>query len=85
MSEPAGQRLRRLRMRSWRRGTREMDLILGPFADEELAGLPSGELDTYEALLGQNDQDLYAWISGRARAPDHLAGLVDRLAARHAV
>jgi antitoxin CptB len=59
-------RLKRLRMRSWRRGTREMDLILGPFADGPLAALDDAALDAYEALLGQADPDLYAWICGAA-------------------
>ena len=42
-------RLRRLKIRSWRRGTKEMDLILGPFADAELGGLSVAELDALEA------------------------------------
>ena len=42
-------RLKRLRMRSWRRGTKEMDLILGPFSDSELERLTPAELDLYEA------------------------------------
>ena len=45
-------------MRSWRRGMKEMDLILGPFSDSELATLGEGELALYEALLNENDQDL---------------------------
>lgn len=62
-------RLRRLRMRSWRRGTKEMDLILGGFADRCLAGLTAGELDRHEALMEEADQDLYAWISGATPLP----------------
>lgn len=58
-------RLRRLRMRAWRRGTREMDLILGPFADTAMPGLSASDLDTFEALLEENDHDLYRWISAR--------------------
>jgi len=61
--EDVATRLKRLKMRSWRRGTKEMDLILGPFADTQLAGLTSAELDVYEALLEENDQELYPWIS----------------------
>lgn len=63
MIETAENRLRRLRMRSWRRGTKEMDLILGPFADARLAALDGAALDAYEALLEENDQDLYLWVS----------------------
>lgn len=62
-------RLARLRMRSWRRGTREMDLILGPYADAALPGLTAAELDAYEAILSENDQDLYLWITRPDTAP----------------
>ena len=62
-------RLRRLRMRSWRRGTKEMDLLLGPFADAALAEMVPGALDLYEDLLAEADGDLYAWVAGRAPAP----------------
>ena len=72
-------RLKRLSMRSWRRGTREMDLILGPFADAHLAGLDA--LDLYEALLDENDQDLLPWMLGQAPAPARYAALVERIAA----
>ena len=64
MSETPETRLKRLRIRSWRRGTKEMDLLLGPFADQALADLAEAQLDAYEALLSENDQDLYAWMSG---------------------
>jgi len=62
-------RLKRLRMRSWRRGTREMDLILGAFADARLATLAAESLDAYEVLLEEPDQDLYLWVSGARPAP----------------
>lgn len=58
-------RLKRLHMRSWRRGMKEMDLILGRFADDRLASLPAGDLDLYERLLSENDQDLYLWVTAR--------------------
>lgn len=63
-------RLRKLKIRSWRRGTKEMDLILGPFADSELIGMDPAMLGRFEALLGENDQELYQWVSGSAPAPD---------------
>ncbi|MEZ5911855.1 MAG: succinate dehydrogenase assembly factor 2 [Paracoccaceae bacterium] len=67
-------------MRSWRRGTKEMDLILGPFADARLATMGSAELELYDRLLLQNDQDLYPWITGfgspAADVPEELAGLI---------
>ncbi|MEO1493721.1 MAG: succinate dehydrogenase assembly factor 2 [Pseudomonadota bacterium] len=68
-AEPHEIRLKRLRMRSWRRGTREMDLLLGGYADGALAGLDAAALDAYEQLLEEPDQELYLWVSG-ARDPD---------------
>lgn len=67
MSETHENRLRRLRMRSWRRGTKEMDLLLGPYADARLVALNAAELDLYEELLNENDQDLYLWVAARSR------------------
>lgn len=75
-------RLKRLRIRAWRRGTKEMDLILGPFCDAEAAGLADDDLDLLEALMEENDQDLYQWVSGQAARPERFAGLLDRIA-RH--
>ena len=68
-------------MRSWRRGIKEMDLILGRFADSALADLSSDELALYGALLEENDQDLYDWVSGRATPPFAYLPLVARIAA----
>jgi len=69
-------RLKRLRMRSWRRGTKEMDLILGPFADDGIARLSLSELDAYEQLLDENDHDLYRWFSQQVTAPPEFVALV---------
>lgn len=69
MNETPEARLKRMRMRSWRRGTKEMDLILGPYADARLASLDPAALDLYDRLLEENDQDLYPWISGQAAPP----------------
>jgi antitoxin CptB len=60
----------KLKYRAWHRGFREADLILGPFADAHLESLAEAELDQFEALLGQPDHDLYAWIVGQAEAPE---------------
>jgi antitoxin CptB len=80
-SESREVRLRRLTMRSCRRGIREMDLILGAFAAEALAGLDPTGLDAYEALLEENDQDLLAWVIGQAPPPPAHAALIGRIAA----
>ncbi|QPH53917.1 succinate dehydrogenase assembly factor 2 [Pontivivens ytuae] len=79
MSEDRETRLKRLRMRSWRRGTKEMDIILGTYSDHVIARLDETELDAYEALLGENDNDLYAWFSGRVPAPEAHALTIQRI------
>jgi antitoxin CptB len=61
---------RRCRMRAWRRGTREMDLILGPFADAQLSDLPDADLHLFEQLMTENDHDLYQWITARIGVAD---------------
>lgn len=62
-------RRKKLQFRAWRRGFREIDLILGPFADRKLTELDEAGLDAFERLLEANDQDVYAWITGQAAAP----------------
>ncbi len=79
MNEGHQIRIKRLRMRSWRRGIKEMDLILGGFADTELAGLDAAMLDAYERLLEENDWDLYYWVTGAREAPEEHRALIDRL------
>lgn len=66
---PDALRRKRVRFRAWHRGFKEVDLILGPFADDHLAGLSERELDEFENLLGVPDQDFYDWICGRALPP----------------
>jgi antitoxin CptB len=62
-------RRKRLLFRSWHRGTREADLILGSFAEANLPGFDADQLDRYEALLECPDADLFDWIIGRAAPP----------------
>lgn len=81
MSETHEIRLKRLQMRSMRRGIKEMDIILSRYADAHLAGMDAPALDLYEALLNENDQDLYQWVSGQAEAPQELAALISEISA----
>lgn len=60
---------KRLIFRSWHRGTREMDLIMGSFADNYVKNFSVAELDLYEDILSYSDPDLYNWISGREDVP----------------
>lgn len=62
-------RLKKLKFRAWRRGFREADLILGPFADKHVATFSPAELDWFEVMLEVPDQDLYGWIVGTASTP----------------
>ena len=63
-------RLKRLKFHCWHRGFREMDLILGNFADRFLPDLSDAELDDFEILLAQPDHDAYNWIIGKDETPE---------------
>ncbi|MFQ5439169.1 MAG: succinate dehydrogenase assembly factor 2 [Paracoccaceae bacterium] len=76
MTETRDIRLKRLKMRSWHRGTQEMDLILGAFADSHLRDLSERDLDIFERLLDEADQDLYRWMSGQTAPPEEFASIV---------
>ena len=62
-------RRRKILFRAWHRGTREMDLMMGRFADAALAGMSEDELDEFERLIEVPDPELSDWIMGEAAAP----------------
>jgi antitoxin CptB len=62
-------RRRRLLFRSWHRGTREADLIMGRFADAHIEGFSDAELDQYEHLLDALETDLLSWMTGLVEVP----------------
>ena len=72
-------RLKRLRMRSWHRGIKEMDLILGGFADDEMSKLSLEELNEHELMMSENDHDLYNWVSGKSEVPPELLSAINRI------
>ena len=75
-------RRKRLLFRCWHRGTREMDLILGRFADAQIANLSGDELTTLEHLIEVSDPDLYAALTGdKLLAPEYASALYDRIKA----
>ena len=78
--EEVATRRKRLHMRAWWRGTKEMDLILGPFADARLAAMDAAALSAFEAVLEENDQDLYRWITDQGAAPSALRPLLAEIA-----
>lgn len=62
-------RRKRALFRAWHRGIREMDLVMGRFADREIARMPDSELDEFERLMEEPDQVVYGWLIGRADPP----------------
>jgi antitoxin CptB len=78
-------RLKRLKIRSWRRGIREMDMLLGPYADNVLPTLEAAELDAYEAMLEIGDNTLYAWLSGAEAEDAAHASTLARIRAYHGI
>ncbi|MCP4382197.1 MAG: succinate dehydrogenase assembly factor 2 [Hyphomicrobiales bacterium] len=77
-------RRKRLVFRSWHRGTRETDLILGRFADAAIDELNEAELAEFERILDMPDPDIFAWVTGIAPVPPHAdTALFTRLIAFH--
>jgi antitoxin CptB len=85
-SEGLDERRKRLLFRCWHRGTREMDLILGRFADAEIANLGEEELTQLELLIEVPDPDLYAALTGdQALPPPYADSLFERIKSFRAV
>lgn len=77
-------RRRRALFRAWHRGMREMDLVLGRFADAEIARLNESELATFEALLEVGDTELFKWLTGEIPIPKtHDTPLVEKIRSSH--
>ena len=77
-SEGLDLRRRKLLFRSWHRGMREMDLIMGRFADSAVHSLADAELAEFERLIEVPDRDLLAWITGEADVPAAYDGALFR-------
>ncbi|MFW8593469.1 succinate dehydrogenase assembly factor 2 [Cribrihabitans neustonicus] len=76
MPETRETRLKRLQMRSMRRGIKEMDILLSAFAAANLDTMDEARLDLYDQLLHENDQDLYQWVTGQAEPAEGYRGLI---------
>jgi antitoxin CptB len=63
-------RRRRILFRCWHRGIREMDLVFGQFAEKEIAALSDVELDEFETIMAEEDNDLARWIMGTWPVPE---------------
>lgn len=73
--------IKRMRMRSMRRGIKEMDLILSDFSGRTLDGMDDAGLAHYDQLLAENDHDLYAWVGGTVLAPAEYVDLIAQIGA----
>ena len=76
MIELPAHRIKRLAMRSMRRGIKEMDIILSAYATENLAKMDDVKITLYDHLLDENDQDLYQWVTGQVVAPDKFIQMI---------
>ena len=70
---------KRLSIRSWRRGTKELDLILGRFSDTNLSSLELDQLDLYEQLLANDDHVIHGWLFGKEEGPKTFSGLIKQI------
>lgn len=80
MTETREVRIKRMQMRSMRRGIKEMDLILSAYAARNLEKMDAAGLDLYDAILHENDQDLYQWVTGQVQPPGVFADLISDIA-----
>ena len=85
MPDDLEMRRRRAAYRASHRGTKEMDLILGRYAEARLPGMQNDELDAFERLLALPDPTLTQWFSRGATAVDagEFAEVIDGLRAHH--
>jgi antitoxin CptB len=67
-------RLKRLRFRSWHRGTKEADLLVGGFFDAHGAGWSEEQMAWFEAFIEEQDVDIMAWAMGAAPVPARWTG-----------
>ena len=67
---------KRLSIRSWRRGTKELDLILGQFSDKYLNDLKMSELILYEQFLSNEDYLIYNWLFSKEDSPKIFKSLI---------
>ena len=70
---------KRLSIRSWRRGTKELDLILGRFSDKNLTEFKMSELNLYEQFLSNDDYLIYNWLFSKEDCPKIFESLIKRI------
>ena len=70
---------KRLIIRSWRRGTKELDLILGRFSNNNVSNFEIDELDLYEQLLSNDDHVIYGWLFEKEETPKIFYNLIKQI------
>ena len=65
-------RRKKLRYRAWHRGTKEMDLVLGPYADAHTEAMNETQLDQLETLMNEEDPPLLKWVMGQEEPPENV-------------
>ena len=70
---------KKLLIRSWRRGTKELDLILGGFSNNNMSKFEMSELDLYERLLSNDDYLIYNWLFGKEESPKIFYNLIKQI------
>lgn len=63
-------RIKRLKYRANHRGIKEMDIVIGRFANEMIESLSDDNLDLFEKLMAEHDRDLIVWFTGEQEFPD---------------
>ena len=71
--------IKRLKMRSWRRGMKEMDIILGKFIDHSIDFLTDNEMQSYENLLNNDDQTIFSWIFNKEQTPEEFNDIIKKI------
>ena len=80
MQEDLAIRIKRLKYRSWHRGTKELDLVIGNFADKNLEKMTVAEIDQFEAIIEEDEFVIYNWLTRKDPIPaEHQNAVMDRL------
>jgi len=71
--------IKRLKIRSWRRGMKEMDIILGKFIDQSIESLNENEIAAYDNLLNNDDQTIFSWILNKEKIPEEYIDITKKI------
>ncbi|MFS4437746.1 succinate dehydrogenase assembly factor 2 [Paracoccaceae bacterium GXU_MW_L88] len=78
-------RRKRIFMRASHRGMKEMDILLGRYAQDALSDLDESQLDALETLMDESDQDLFLWVTGQRAAPPVHMGALEHIRNHHGI